>query len=331
MGNLRNEILALLKKYANQYVSGEEISRRLGVSRTAIWKHIQTLREEGYHIDSVPKLGYRLEGVPDKMLPYEIANGLNTSFLGQEVFHYEEIESTNNIAKGKAEENAPEGTMIIAESQTAGKGRLGRPWFSPKGKGLWFSLILRPRVNPREAGKFTMLAAVAIAKVLREKYGLSVGIKWPNDILYQGKKLCGILLEIKAEADMVDYLILGIGLNVNLEESDFPPEVRERATSLRLELGRPVMRLELLQELLAEMENQYLLAREKSFAPIMQSWMNYNITLGREVLITTWQEQYRGKAIGIDPSGGLVVELPDKSIRTFYSGDVTLQGEPSNF
>lgn len=328
MRKLRDKILALLKKYANQYVSGEELSRLLGVSRTAIWKHVNTLREEGYHIDSVPKLGYRLEGVPDKMLPYEITNGLNTRFLGRQIFYHEEVDSTNNEAKVKAEKNLPEGTMVIAEAQRAGKGRLGRSWASPKGKGLWFSLILRPPVSPREVGKFTLLAAVAIAKVLRESYGLPVGIKWPNDILCRGRKICGILLEMKAEADVVDYLVLGIGLNVSLESGDFPPEVKHRATSLEIELGRPVNRLKLLQELLEELEKQYLLALEEGFEPIIKLWLNHNLTIGQEVRIqSAWQEPIQGKAIAIDPAGGLVVELPDKRVRTFYSGDVTLQAE----
>ncbi|WP_227764039.1 biotin--[acetyl-CoA-carboxylase] ligase [Zhaonella formicivorans] len=322
---MREDILNLLKRQQGQFVSGEELSRMLNVSRTAVWKHIQALREEGYRIESFSKLGYRLEGVPDKMLPQEIANGLNTKSLGKNIIFFEEIESTNIEAKKRADQHSPEGLMVIAESQTGGKGRLGRSWLSPAGKGLWFSLILRPPISPLEAGQITLVAAIAITQVLREQYFLPAGIKWPNDILLNSKKVCGILTEMKAEADAVNYLVLGIGINVNLQEADFPEDVRTTATSLAIEQGRQLNRVKLLQTILEALEKLYYSYLEDGFGPVLELWKSYNVTLGKEVKITTWQNTLSGKAVDVDAAGGLVVLLPDGSSQTFYSGDVTLK------
>lgn len=326
---MREAILDLLKKQPGQYVSGEEISRVVNVSRTAVWKHVRSLREAGYTIQSVPKRGYKLESAPDKTLPEEIKIGLSTEFLGRTIIYFETTDSTNIQAKRLAEQNAPEGTVVVAEYQSAGKGRMGRTWLSPAGKGLCFSFVLRPKISPAQAAQLTFLAAVGVAQVLREEYGLAVGIKWPNDILYNNRKLCGILTEMKAEADLVHYLILGIGLNVNSSGADFPAESAFSATSLYLVTGRDVNRVLLLQKLLQRLEMLYTKYCHDGFEIILEAWKEYNITLGRQVTISTWQEKITGVAVDIDAAGGLLVRLPGGGLRTFYSGDVTLQGSLS--
>ncbi|NLW08107.1 MAG: biotin--[acetyl-CoA-carboxylase] ligase [Clostridia bacterium] len=320
----KQQILELLRNNRGQYVSGEELSRRLAVSRAAVWKHIRALRQEGYQIEALTRRGYCLKSTPDCFYPEEVTAGLVTSWLGRNLYCFDEVGSTNQVAKELADGGAPEGTVVIAESQSSGRGRRGRSWLSTPYKGIWFSLILRPRVAPARACQLTLLAAVATAVAVRELTGLPPGIKWPNDLLAGGRKLCGILTEIKAEIDLIEYVVLGIGLNVNLEASDFGPELKSVATSLYLELGRKQERLPLFQKIMAELETWYECWQEKGFAPVRRAWKEANITLGCPVQVNSWQEVFQGLAVDIDAEGALLVRGAGGEIRRFNSGEVTL-------
>ncbi|MDN5345181.1 MAG: BirA family transcriptional regulator, partial [Clostridia bacterium] len=276
-------MLEFLRLHRGEYISGEDLSRQLAITRTAVWKHIRALRQEGYQIDAQTRRGYCLLATPDCFYPEEVAADLRTSWLGRNLYYYEEVGSTNLVARELADGGAPEGTVVIAESQTDGRGRRGRSWLSPPRRGIWFSVVLRPRMAPAQAAQLTLLAAVAIAAAIRQQTGLPPGIKWPNDLLVGGRKVCGILTEIKAEMDAIEYIVIGAGLNVNLEAPDFSPEVRPLATSLYLELGRPVTRLPLLQGILWQLEQWYERWQEEGFPPVRRAWKEASVTLGREV------------------------------------------------
>lgn len=230
-------LLDLLAAAGEDWVSGEAISTQLGISRAAVWKQVEALRAGGYAVEAAPRRGYRLAARPDRLSVLEIEAGLRTERFGRPVEAHEVIGSTNERAKELARQGAPEGLLVTAEQQTAGKGRLGRPWQTPAGRALALSLLLRPLIPPTLAPRLTLVAAVAVAEAVRAETGLPVGIKWPNDLQIAGRKLCGILTEMEAEIEQVRFVVLGIGLNVNQTLAEFPPELRETATSLRLALG----------------------------------------------------------------------------------------------
>ena len=277
---MRSSILDLLRQAEGAYISGEEIARQLSVSRTAVWKHMHELKLAGYAIESHSRSGYRLLQTPDLLLPNEIKNGLATKTFGREIKYYKEVVSTNNEAKQWAAQGVPEGTIIVSEAQNGGRGRLSRGWFSPPQQGIWFSLILRPGFLPQEAPKCTLLAAVAIVKAIQSQTGIVAGIKWPNDILYQGKKLVGILTEMSAEMDGINYIVIGSGINVNTKLEEFPEELRPIAASLAMIAGKEFSRLELLRQVLLELETLYGKVRQEGFAPVLAEWRKNSVTLG---------------------------------------------------
>jgi BirA family biotin operon repressor/biotin-[acetyl-CoA-carboxylase] ligase len=262
--------------------------------------------------------------VPDKLYPQEIYSGLAAARMGQTIHYFEEVISTNEVARRLADRGAEEGTLVLAESQTAGRGRLGRQWFSPAGKGIWVSIVLRPAIQPPKAPNLTMVAAVAAAKAIAEVSSLKAGIKWPNDVLINGKKVCGILTELKAETERIHYVVVGIGLNVNLSSEDFLPELHATATSLALEAGHPVSRVLLTQRLLFHLETAYFSYLSHGFNAIKDAWKKMNVTLGRAVLVTAPEGQYAGMALDIDDNGALLV-AGEAGIKSFYAGDVTLR------
>ncbi|MFA6851144.1 MAG: biotin--[acetyl-CoA-carboxylase] ligase [Selenomonadaceae bacterium] len=320
---MRSNILDLLRKAGDEYISGEEIASKLGVSRTAVWKHIKELKQSGYSIDSHSRSGYCLKAAPDLLLPGEIENGRKTKVLGNVVKYYKSVLSTNNEAKKLAAQGAADGTIIVSEEQSTGRGRLSRGWYSPAGKGIWFTIILRPNFLPQEAPKCTLMAAVALAKAVK-KFGLDVGIKWPNDILFEGKKLVGILTEMNAEMDRVNYIIIGMGINVNIARDDFPDEIKDLATSFSIMKGERLPRLEILNELLYELEKLYETAQTDGFVPILEEWKKYSVTLGQEVNVIGINETFAGKAVDIDDDGALLVETT-AGIRRVLAGDVSIR------
>jgi BirA family biotin operon repressor/biotin-[acetyl-CoA-carboxylase] ligase len=313
---MAKDVLDFLKAQ-DGFVSGEEISRSLKISRTAVWKYIERLRAEGYLIEAVPHLGYRIISIPDKLLPEEISYQLNTKIIGQRLF-YETLGSTMDTAFELGLKGFPEGTAVFAESQTSGRGRLGRSWFSPKEKGIYLSLLLRPEFLPQGAPKITLMTAVSISEAIKKITGLSVLIKWPNDIVVGGKKLTGILTELNAEADKIKFVNIGIGINVNSSKSFLPLD----ATSLKEEIGTEVSRIELAREVLRAIESNYFLLKEKGFKPILEKWKTSSAILGKRIEINSQNRVICGEAQDIDMDGALLVRQDTGFIERVLSGDV---------
>jgi len=320
---MRSDVLELLRE-AGGYISGEKMAERLGVTRAAIWKKIAALREQGYDIASAPRSGYALRGAPDRLIEAEIVKGLDTALVGRRVACYGAVDSTNLIAKELARAGAADGTVVVAESQGTGRGRLERRFFSPPGKGIWVSVLLRPSFLPQDAPKCTLMAAVAVARAM-EKFGLRAEIKWPNDILHDGKKLVGILTEMSAEMDLVNYIVVGIGINVNIAPEDFPEELREIATSLMQMKGAPLPRVAFLQELLRALDALYAEVQHAGFAPVLAAWRSYAMTLGRPVrVIAVAGETFDGVAADIDEEGALLIDTASGR-RRVLAGDVSIR------
>lgn len=318
---MKQAVLELLKA-ATEYVSGEEISTSMQVSRTAIWKHIQALREEGYEIEAQPRLGYRLLTIPDRLYPAELQEGRATEVLGSSVIYFPSVGSTNDFAKQIAEQGATEGTLVVAEEQTDGRGRLGRKWVSAHGSGVWMSLILRPQILLQDAPKITLVAALALVKAIRATTGLSVTIKWPNDIVYQDYKVAGILTEMSGELDRVKYLVVGMGINVNTQQPDFPEELRTIATSLAIQTSQKHSRVGLIQAILKHFEELYLVFLSGDFPSILAEWKANCSTLGKEIRVSGLRESLTGKALDVAIDGTLQLQLADGTIMSVVSGDI---------
>ena len=304
-------------------VSGTELARALGVSRAAVWKHISQLRRVGYEIDTIPFTGYRLVSRPDLLLSSEIKAGLNTKRFGKEVYAFRETSSTSDAAAALARGGADEGVVVVADRQTAGRGRMGRSWESAPGVGIWMSLILRPRIPPMNVPRVTITAAVAVSEVLRDETGNQAPIEWPNDIVLRGGKVAGILTEMIAEQDRVAFVILGIGLNVNHTDEDFTAILKTKATSLYLEDGVRRNRTWLLQRLLERLEALYEMLQEEKFGEIVRRWSANSYTLGRRVRCTADGEPVEGIAENLDSQGALLVRTDDGALQRITCGDVS--------
>ncbi len=312
-----SKILYALKSH-DGYISGEEISGSLNISRAGIWKYIQELRGQGYEIIAVPHLGYQLASSPDKLFPEEIKFKLGTKFIGKSVQYFDTLDSTMDEAFRLGMAGAEEGTVICAEGQHKGRGRLGRNWASPKGKGVYVSVLLRPKLQPVMVPQLTLLCAVAVAEAIRSATGVDVAIKWPNDLLVNHKKIVGILTEMSAEIDRVNFVVIGIGINVNTTASQLP----SHATSLRQETQKSLSRVEILQEVLRRIEYWYLRFQEEGFAPILKEWKEFSATIGRNVRVADAKQVIDGKAIGIADDGGLLIKSHAGVIIKKMAGDV---------
>ncbi|WP_025718892.1 biotin--[acetyl-CoA-carboxylase] ligase [Paenibacillus sp. 1-18] len=323
--NNHERLLGILEEGTSDYVSGEEISRRLSVSRTAVWKQINKLRELGYNIEASSRRGYRIVSRPDRLEVSKLAHSLNTQSFGKRIVILDSTVSTQQDAMRLAEEGAPEGTVVLAEEQTAGRGRLGRRWFSPRGKGVWMSIVLRPTQPMAFTPQLTLLTGVALCRAIRRLTGVKTGIKWPNDLLIHGRKVSGILLESAAEDQRVRYCIAGIGIDVNLNRDDYPEELSQVGTSLKIEAGREIDRTELIAAVLGEMEQLCRLYAEQGFQPIAMLWEALSVTINRTVRAHTGQGvAVEGTAVGLDPSGALVVETDQGERIQVISGDIQL-------
>lgn len=320
---MHRKILKILKE-TEDYVSGEELGEQLGVSRTSIWKGIKKLRQEGYDIRAVSNRGYFLQQSETMFNAQEILDGLQTDFVGQEVYFYEETDSTNLCIRKLAAQGVPEGTLAVAEVQNQGRGRLGKPWSSQKGVGIWMSLLLFPEIPPNQAPLLTLLTGLAVCRGIRNETGLPAEIKWPNDIFIHGKKVCGILTELEAEMLQVHYVVIGIGINVNTEH--FPKELQDIATSLKIENdGEEVSRKKLVQAILTEFEGlyqQYL--QEGTFNSFLEEYKDVCMTIGQEVRVLG-KHSFEGTAIGINPQGELIVRKEDGSEVVVFSGEVSIR------
>ncbi len=299
-------ILQSLRRSGESGTSGADLARDLGISRAAVWARIEELRRLGYDIEASPHLGYILRRSPDRLHADDLLARLPSGcVIGRSVQVFLETASTNDIVDKLARDGVEEGIAVFAESQSQGRGRLGRRWESPAGKGLWFSVLLRPSLAPSSATQLTVMAAVATARAIRRGTGLSPGIKWPNDLLLSGRKCGGILLELGAELEHIRHVILGIGIDVNLSAIDFPAPVRAVATSLAAELGRPVDRPSLAAVLLKELDTAYREIRSGQFAALATEWEESCTTLGRQVCIRTGAREIVGTAESLDNEGAL--------------------------
>ncbi|GIN70082.1 bifunctional ligase/repressor BirA [Bacillus sp. J14TS2] len=320
--SIKQQIFEALAEAEGQYLSGQHLADLIGCSRTAIWKQIEELRKSSIEIEAVRKKGYRLIHLPDGLTENEILYGLEATILGKKVIHLETTTSTQEIAHQEAAKGAPEGTLIISEEQTSGRGRMSRVWHSSKQKGIWMSLILRPIVPLEKAPPFTLITAIAVAKAIEDLFELEPEIKWPNDLLLNGKKITGILTELQGEADQVNYLIIGMGINVNQDIQDFPNELQDKVTSLFIESGKRIKRKIIVQRILKNLEKYYLIYIEKGFAPLKIIWEEYAISIGKVITAQTSREKITGIAEGITNDGVLLIRDENGQVHSIYSADI---------
>ncbi len=318
---MRDLILQALQKEG--HISGEELGKRLSISRTAVWKHINELRKLGYQIDSSPKIGYSFIKSTNLLLPEEIELGLNTKIMGKHVMHYDEVTSTQDVAAEMARSGAEEGTLVITEKQKKGRGRKGRSWVSLEG-GIYLSLILRPSLLPSKVAQIPLIAGIALTKAIRENVPLQPMIKWPNDILIGKKKVGGILTEMSSEIDGVNYVILGIGVNVNTPTALLSEETAGVATSLIDEYGVYTSRTKLVQGFLNEFEIIYTKYLAFGFSSVRNEWKALNNTIGSWVKVSDGENKIEGEALDIDNDGFLLVRKKDGGVTRIISGDVSL-------
>lgn len=321
---MKTEILRYLKE-TQDYLSGQELCERLGVSRTAVWKVIRQLQEDGYEIEAVRNRGYRLTESGDMFTEAELKSVISTRVAGRNLVFLDTVDSTNTRAKQLAEAGAPDGTLIVAETQSAAKGRRGRAWMAPPGTGVWFSLMLRPQIEPEHASMLTIVAAMAVEKGIRDTTGLSGRIKWPNDVVVDRKKVCGILTEMSADMDCVNHVVVGIGINANIRE--FPEELRDKATSLLLVSGQAVKRSALLNAVLLAWEEYYGRYLPSEDLSLLAEEYNEKLAgLGGLVKVLAPKGEYTGISRGINHKGELLVEREDGTVTEVMSGEVSVRG-----
>jgi BirA family transcriptional regulator, biotin operon repressor / biotin---[acetyl-CoA-carboxylase] ligase len=317
-----DEILRILRSYPSDFVSGEEISRLLKLSRTAIWKRVRNLRTVGYVIEALPRIGYRLIQSPDLLLPSEIDPLLRTEWMGKKVHYFNSVDSTNSTAYQLALDGAKEGEVVIGESQERGRGRLGRQWVSPPFLNLYLSVVLRPKIPPHRASLITFMAAVAVAETIERHSGLTPTIKWPNDLLLREKKVAGLLNEIHSETDRIHFIILGMGVNLNMDAKEFPKDIRTLATSLKAEKGQSVSRKAFAALLLEELERWYGIFLKEGGAPVLKAWRDRAQIQGKEVRVTSFDEVRIGRAVDVDSDGALILESRGGERKRIVAGDI---------
>ncbi len=314
----RDEAILELLRETNGFVSTQDLSQRLGVPPTLVPDEIEALRQQGYGILLRPESGYRLTMVPDRLLPFELRYRLETSIIGRRIVVYEQTTSTMDVAHQLAQAGEPQGTCVLAESQTGGRGRLGRRWSSPVGDGIYLSLILRPPLSSCAAPQVTLLAAVSVALSIRAITEIPVQVKWPNDIVVQGKKVCGILTEMRLDDTQGRYLVVGIGVNVNTSRD----RLLDGATSLRVECGEIVSRIDLCRRLLQQFDEQYAVLIDRSFRPIAELWETFSSISGGHVRVDLQDRVLEGQAVGIDQDGALLVRCDHGVVERVVAGDV---------
>lgn len=319
------KILSALRENADG-VSGAELAERLKISRAAIWSRIEELRSLGYEIEAGPHFGYRLVGEPDALHADDLLARLGkTKIIGRDIRVFEQTTSTNDVIEKLARDGVREGAVVFAESQTKGRGRLGRKWISPTRRGLWFSILLRPDLRPQETTQLTVASATALRRAIVAETNLQPEIKWPNDILLNGKKVAGILTELSAELDKVRHVILGIGIDVNLDATELPTDLKRIATSLKIENGEAISRPELAATLLRELDFDYNRVRDGKFSAIADEWEDHCTTIGKNVTVQIGDRKIRGRAESLDDDGALLLRTEHGHIERITGGDVTLE------
>jgi BirA family biotin operon repressor/biotin-[acetyl-CoA-carboxylase] ligase len=320
------KILTALRDAGEDGISATELSALAGLSRAAVGARIEEFRSLGYDIQANPHSGYCLQSSPDVLHAEDLLSRLGKAkVIGRDIRVFQATTSTNDVVEKLARDGVKEGVVVFAESQTRGRGRLGRKWASPARKGLWFSVLLRPRLRPNEATQLTVASATALRRAIEIETGLQPEIKWPNDIVLRGKKAAGILTELHAELDQVKYVNLGIGVDVNLNPGDFPAELRKTATSLKAELGSSISRPDLAAAILLELDKDYSRIASGRFAAVADEWEEHCTTLGREVTIRVGQRQIRGCAESLDDDGALLLRTEHGRIERIIGGDLTLE------
>lgn len=322
--SIKEKIISRLKEASGEPISGQILADELEISRTMVWKYLKGLEEEGYEIVAIKKKGYILNRLPDTVAAERISLHLQTEHLGREIIYHPVCESTQTIAANKARDGALHGTVVIAEEQTAGRGRMDRSWESSSGEGIWMSVILRPKITPQFAAQFTLVAAVSIARAIEEVTNCVPNIKWPNDLLLNGKKVTGILTELQADMDRVQAIIVGIGINVNQTADSFKGVLEPIATSLKMESGTAVDRSLLVSKVLFHLERYSDMYIKLGFEPIKLIWESYNCTLNNRIRATTLRETVEGQAIGMTNDGALQLRLDNGEIKNIYSADIDL-------
>lgn len=321
---MKSKILMLLKN-AGDYISGQELCEKFGVSRTAVWKAVGQLKKEGYRIEAVQNKGYRLLDAPDILSRDEILSCMETVRMGRQVVYLERTGSTNQDAKRLAENGAESGTLVVTDCQETGKGRRGRSWVSPSGVNIYFTLLLRPDFAPDKASMLTLVMALSVAQAIEKQTGREAGIKWPNDIVMEGKKVCGILTEMTLEEAEIQSVVIGTGINVG--QTEFPEEIRERATSLALVCGKSIPRSALIAEIMSCFEANYaIFEKSLNLSALKEAYEGFLLNLGKEVRVLDPAGEYGGRAKGINDNGELLVELADGSINCVYAGEVSVRG-----
>ncbi len=323
----REQIVQLFRNRPGEYVSGQELSRELHISRAAIWKQIEQLRELGYEIEAQRARGYRLLESPDLLLPADLTSDLSSQLVGQQIHCVASTSSTNQLAQQMATEGVSEGLVVLAEEQTAGRGRMGRRWESPAGVNVYGSILLKPQIPPYQAPQLTFLSAVATAEVLTDLYAINARVKWPNDILVGGRKIAGLLNELSAETEQIHSLVLGIGINVNMLAEQFPDDLRYPATSVRIETGRSQPRVALVRQLLQRIDFLYAEFLEQGFAPLRRRWEALFDLLDRQVEVDLGNRKISGVIGGLEADGALRLFLPDGQVERIVAGDVRPIGQ----
>jgi len=317
------DALKILKKDITRFYSTKELATYFDLSPYAIRQALDEVKKWGYEIEEKKRKGYRLKNLPDLLLPHEIKENLKTRILGKEIHSYKALKSTNELGYRLAQNQAPEGTLIVSEHQTRGRGRMGRNWFSPPGVGLWMSLILRPRIQPSKAPGISICAGLALALAVKEITNLDARIKWPNDCVINGKKIAGILLELSAELDKIDFVILGVGINVNQDKKDFPRSLLKKATSLKVEMGREVPRLILLRLFLKRFERIYLEFKNNGLTSLLPEIRKLSSLLGEKIRVKWGKKILKGEAKEINEDGSLIIRT-SKGEKIISAGEVTL-------
>lgn len=321
---MKAELLKILRE-SGGYVSGQQLCERFGVSRTAVWKVIRQLKEEGYEIEAVKNKGYHIREVPDVMTAEEVKSRIHTKWMAQNCLYLESVDSTNNYAKRIAEEGAAAGTLVMADEQTGGKGRRGRGWVTPKGTNIAMTLLLRPQILPEHASRLTLLMAMAVAQGIRSVTGLDAGIKWPNDVVVHGKKVCGILTEMSTEVDYINYVVIGAGINVNQES--FPEEIQHIAGSLSVELGKKISRAELAASVLEALERIYeIFLQTEDLSKLYKEYNEICVNRGHRIRVLEPGHEYNGTTDGINENGELVVHKETGETVCVYAGEVSVRG-----
>ncbi|MFV9510668.1 biotin--[acetyl-CoA-carboxylase] ligase [Tepidibacillus sp. LV47] len=317
---MREKIKEIFIQKRHQFVSGEEISKQLNISRTAVWKHIEELKKEGYQFEAIRKKGYRLLNDPDDISKERLKASISTKWMGKEIIYLPEVDSTQRVAHELARNGALHGTVVITDNQTKGKGRLGRNWFSRKGKGIWMSFILRPSFPYHHAPQITLFTSVILANTLKKLYKVNFMIKWPNDIYINGKKVSGILTEIHGEQDQIHYMIIGIGINTH--QIDFPEELKEKATSIEKEIGYVPKRIEFITYFFSEFEQEYLHFLKDGFAPYYKQYNNALYGKGKRIKLRQFNEEIEGTIVSIDQNGYLILRQDNGREEKVVSGDI---------